>query len=238
MTARVCLLRVGIDTGCGGMLGPLFRDGSFEFVPIPENDATRGRTYGEINGKKTGQPLSSFFPVQRQKRVAKIVAHYDPEFDTFTYGDPTRPKRSLNGLRGGDLLVFYAGLKPHDFEDNKKLGLYIIGYFEVEVVGLCADFSAGDLNALFSNNFHVKHGRDEKELILVKGGMGSRLLQRAQLISKAGLDRVGHGIYVLSDEAQKKLGSFTELNAIQRSMPRWVSPEETSEAARWIRELP
>jgi len=236
--AQVCLLRVGIDTGSGGMLGPLFRDGSFEFVPIPGDHTDMGKTYGEIIGKKTGQPIWKFFPAQRQKRIMGTVAHFDPEFDTFTYGDPTRPKRSLRRLRSGDLLVFYAGLRPYDFEDGEKRGLYIFGYFEVEIVGRCVDFSADDLDTHFGNNFHVKHRKHEKGLILVKGSSKSRLLERAQLISKTGLDSAGHNIYVLSDEAKKKLGSFTRLNAIQRSVPRWVSPGKTPKAAKWVRELP
>ena len=33
---QVVLLRVGIDTGSGGIHGPLFADGSFEYIPIPD----------------------------------------------------------------------------------------------------------------------------------------------------------------------------------------------------------
>jgi hypothetical protein len=33
---KALLLRVGIDKGSGGIYGPIFDDGSFEFVPIPE----------------------------------------------------------------------------------------------------------------------------------------------------------------------------------------------------------
>ena len=33
---NVVLLRVGIDTGSGGIHSPLFQDGSFELVPIPD----------------------------------------------------------------------------------------------------------------------------------------------------------------------------------------------------------
>ena len=29
---QVSLLRVGVDSGCGGIQGPLFDDGSFDFV--------------------------------------------------------------------------------------------------------------------------------------------------------------------------------------------------------------
>ena len=32
---RALLLRVGIDNGCGGTLGPIFDDGSFELSPFP-----------------------------------------------------------------------------------------------------------------------------------------------------------------------------------------------------------
>jgi hypothetical protein len=30
---QIILLRVGIDTGSGGIHGPLFSDGSFEYIP-------------------------------------------------------------------------------------------------------------------------------------------------------------------------------------------------------------
>jgi len=236
-TMQVCLLRVAIDTGCGGMLGPLFRDGTFEYVPIPEGLGELGKTYGEIGGKKTGKLLCNFFPRSRLATIARTAVHHDPEFETFTYGDPTIPKRSLRKLQAGDLLVFYAGLEPYDFEEHKKRGLYIIGYFEVSAAGESKDFSNDELHILFRNNHHVQYSRDEDKLILVKGGQKSRLLQYAQPISKIGLDKGGHNIYVLSNEAKMRLGSFTRLNAIQRSTPRWVSARNTEKAAEWIRAL-
>jgi hypothetical protein len=33
---KVAMLRVGIDTGSGGIHGPLFLDGTFEYVSIPD----------------------------------------------------------------------------------------------------------------------------------------------------------------------------------------------------------
>ena len=50
---KVALLRIGIDTGSGGMHGPLFRDGTFDYIPIPDGfggvgvDA-RGNVYGAV----------------------------------------------------------------------------------------------------------------------------------------------------------------------------------------------
>jgi hypothetical protein len=57
----MALLRVGIDSGSGGMDGPLFADGTFEFVPIPDSTGLDERTYGNQIAR-TGTPLSDFFP--------------------------------------------------------------------------------------------------------------------------------------------------------------------------------
>jgi hypothetical protein len=130
--------------------------------------------------------------------------------------------------------VFYAGLEPYGFVDEKKRGLYIIGYFEIQVAGRLTDFSK---HQLFGNNFHVRYRTSAENPILVKGNEKSRLLRFAYLISDMGVDRAGHGVYVLSDEMRKIFGNFTQLNAIQRSTPRWVSPEKVETAARWIRQL-
>ena len=155
--AAVVLLRVGIDKGSGGILGPLFHDGSFEFIPIPDCFRGRGvdeRTYGNTKSR-TGPPMLSYFPESRRARMADQSIHLDPEFQTFTYGDPTRPKRSLRHLDEGDLLVFYAGLAGWDFDC--AAALYITAYFEVSRAGLARSFGDTELVELFGSNFHVRH---------------------------------------------------------------------------------
>src|ERR1035441_7117514 len=98
---QVVLLRVGIDTGSGGIHGPLFSDGSFEFIPIPDRfrgEGTDKRTYGNTSGRG-GRRLVDYFPEARRERVFDQSVHADPEFKTFTYGDPTRSNASLGQLR-------------------------------------------------------------------------------------------------------------------------------------------
>jgi hypothetical protein len=107
---NVVLLRVGIDTGCGGIHSPLFRDGAFEFVPIPDSRGLDERTYGNSKGK-AGRALAEYFPRREQEKARLQAMHVDPEFESFTYGDPTPPKRNLAQLKPGDLLVFYAGME-------------------------------------------------------------------------------------------------------------------------------
>jgi len=107
---NVVLLRVGIDSGAGGMQGPLFKDDKFEFVYIPDENNKDERTYGSYRGKH-GRKLIEYFPERRQPKMKDQSMHVDPEFETFTYGDPTRLKSGLRHLKRGDLLIFYCGLE-------------------------------------------------------------------------------------------------------------------------------
>ena len=61
---QVVLLRVGIDTGSGGIHGPLFCDRSFEYIPIPDCFGRKGvdkRTYGNTRGT-AWRMLADYFP--------------------------------------------------------------------------------------------------------------------------------------------------------------------------------
>lgn len=56
-TRKALLLRVGMDRGTGGGLGPIFRDATFEYVPIPEQGSTLDRrTYATLQGGDTAGP--------------------------------------------------------------------------------------------------------------------------------------------------------------------------------------
>ena len=126
---RIVLLRVGIDTSSGGIHGALFKDNSFEYISIPDQHGKDERTYGTILGRH-GRTLVEYFPARRRPAMRSQAVHVDPEFSTFTYGDPTRPKARLQYLQDGDILGFYIGLAGWDFKAEPAL--YLIGYFEVE----------------------------------------------------------------------------------------------------------
>jgi len=78
--------------------------------------------YGNTKGRHR-RFLYEYWPGKKQDGYRKRAIHFDPEFKTFTYGDPTGPKRSLRELQHGDILVFYAGLQPwsevRDFTGNR-----------------------------------------------------------------------------------------------------------------------
>lgn len=235
---NVVLLRIGIDTGSGGIHGPLFADGAFEYIPIPDGHAVDERTYGNTVGRHGGK-LIDYFPASMRNRMADQPMHVDPEFDTFTYGDPTTPKAGLRHLKPGDLLVFYCGLRG--WECPAAPSLYLMGFFEVEKAGVASQYTKTELNRLFSCNFHVRHRRvfqrQKESLVLVKGTRNSRLLPKAVRLSADSKDRAGKPLKILSTDMQGIFGTFGGRLSIQRSPPRFVDPEFTAIAARFVKSL-
>ena len=235
---KVALVRIGIDSGIGGIQGPLFRDGSFEYIPIPDNYGIDRRTYGNMVGRHS-RHLVDYFPLSRRVKMVNQSVHVDPEFTTFTYGDPTPPKSGLRHLKQGDMLVFYCGLEGWDFKSEPAL--YLMGYFEILVAGKAGDFNSHELKNQFSKNFHVRHSSVYEEqkhaLVLVKGSSSSRLLKKAVLISTTGQNCSGRPLKILSPKMQEIFGGFGRKLSIQRSPTRWVDSAFVNQAAEFVRSL-
>ncbi len=235
---KIAMLRIGIDTGSGGMHGPLFQDGSFEYIPIPDGFGIDARTYGNTTGRN-GRKLVEYFPKSRQVKVQDQSIHVDPEFSTFTYGDPTSPKAGLRWLEKGDMLIFYCGLEGWDFKSEPAL--YLMGYFEIQTAGKASEFSSEQIKRFLGQNFHVRHQsiyeQQQVDLVLVKGSEKSQLLKKAVLMSDVGQDRAGRPLKVLSSEMQEIFGDFNGKLSFQRSPTRWVDPAYVEQAAQFVRSL-
>jgi hypothetical protein len=219
----ILLLRVGIDSGCGGTLGPIFPDGTFEYVPIPESPqyvSPRSMYYRDLAARHGGT-LAQYVP----PRYREAAAHYDPEFETFTYGDPTRNKRGqLLRLDDGDFLIFYAGLRPVGSHSASRL--YIIGYFtvaSVESVLPAHPWPPTDASH-FQGNAHLRRNRPDDGLVVVCGhAQTSKLLDRAIAIS----DETQRA----TPEIENRLGIR---GSLMRAIGRWVPSERTADAIAWI----
>lgn len=213
---KAVLLRVGIDKGCGGALAPIFSDGSFEYIPIPESDSlsSESRTFANTRGR-TGKSFASYLP----PKIKNEKMHFDPEFETFTYGDPSTKRNYLLKLGEGDLLVFYAGLTPHENQTNPE-ALYLIGYFTVDRVvdfNLLSEKELIEKLKQYSGNAHLKRKSDLQDLVIVVGDkQKSQLLHRAVLISQRKPDRRGRPYHAVSGEMEELLGIR---GSIQRSIP-------------------
>lgn len=236
---NIVLLRVGIDTGCGGIHSPLFKDGTFEFVPIPDWRKADERTYGNTFGRK-GRAFAEYFPKSHQSTQRSNPMHVDPEFQTFTYGDPTPPKRSLARLKPGDLLVFYAGMEGWDCEVPPAL--YLAGIFHVKLAGFSEAFTAQEIQNEFSENAHVRNRpvpevQAEEKLVLIKGGKGSRLFKKAHLLGERNLRPDGTYWQIITPKMEKVFGKFGGIGSLQRSTPRWVEEGLVAKAEKFVESL-
>lgn len=236
---KIAMTRVGVDAGCGGIQGPLFRDGSFEFIPIPQSPSLSVWTYGTLIGTH-GKPLSDYFPPRRQSTIAWQGVHTDPEWATYTYGDHTgTAKAGLRHLDKDDILMFTCGLEGYDFVCEP--GIYLIGYFVVDVAGRVSEFTMHEIRTLFKNNPHVRGWKAKRQLgtdlVLVKGSPKSRFLKKAVLLSTTVEDSKGRTLKVLSPIMRKIMGDFGGRISIQRSPVRWVDPRYVDLTAGFLKGL-
>ena len=182
--------------------------------------------------------------MSQRKKIAQQHVHLDPEFDTFTYGDPTPPKGPCGSWKPGDFLFSTVGCRSgtrKGWNHEQRPGLYLVGYFVVELAGMAIDFTKQTLQTDFGQNFHVRYPSvfkiQREQLVLVKGGPGSRMLKKAHRISAEGNDRSGKPLKVLSPEMQKVFGDFGGNVSIQRSPPRWVDSSFVGKAIELVKKL-
>ena len=135
------LIRVGIDSAYGRWNAPVcFESGHFAYVPIPEKIGTKFKPGLERSYSEVLPSLKSFcmehhcdleddlcFPAPLQSHPM----HLDPDFETLTYGDQgERRGLRLRDFTNGDIVAFYAGLRPIKKAEQRLIyaliGLYVI----------------------------------------------------------------------------------------------------------------
>lgn len=222
---KALLLRVGIDRGTGGALSPIFADGSFEYLPIPEAEPTRcPHSFAGLPARHGGT-LAAFIP----SRVSGLPAHLDPDFDALTYGDAApRKRRQLSRLEPGDLLVFYAGFAPRPPQDMPRL--FVLGWFEVaEAHSLNAHQIRTDrkLSARFGRTAHFLRDPPDPELtLIVAGERNSRLLDRALPL--------GDG----EDRLLRDLAALGYAGSLRRAVGHWFEGAAAAALEDWLRRGP
>lgn len=196
---RAVAINIGANTNDPGFRGPVWPDGRFEYVPIPETEPTSQPvpTYGE---------LAAHLEYPIPDKVHETPVHLDPEFpeypfcERYTYGDPYGIKASpLLDLSAGDHVFFYATLSvvtdgrsgepdwlPPDW------GAFVIGHFQLdsaprsgaEYTRTVADEGQGTGHAAgghavnpFRNNAHHKRQEFDAKVLLLGDPEGSRLYE-------------------------------------------------------------
>ena len=167
-------------------IGPILEDGTFEFIPINEKSHIKGDhilKYCDIKCYNSNDSITKFFSKDRIDELSKFTVHYDPEFETYTYGDGINKKniRSINlcNIEKGDYLFFITNL--YKFREgyylDKSNGFYFIGYFEVEKIYKTEDDIKVNSH-LIKNNAHYRQWLDGQvnieEFLIIKGSQNSK----------------------------------------------------------------
>jgi hypothetical protein len=215
-------INVAANTNEPGVRGPLFPDGTFEYVPIPESKPTSAPvpTYADL-GLTTEVPEA-----YRDEPV-----HLDPEFPSypycewFTYGDEHGIKAApLSELSAGDHLFFYATLStPADGPEwaPPEWGAFLIGQFRLATDPVTGeqyhDLPPEDRDR-FANNAHVKRDPFDARVLLAGDPADSALYDRAVPLSTR-------------DDGAEPNRLVTELSSDSGKGPWWRRPLRYDAAA-------
>ncbi len=184
---RAVAINVAANTQLPGIRGPVFPDGAFEYIPIPEREPTRTDvdvpTYADLE-------LETELPSDLLDRRV----HLDPEFPEaggrrYTYGDEHGVKAGpLSELEPGDWLLFYATLttrgKPADWQPP-EWGAYLVGQFRVAQVLTGEQYRDADPweQVPFRTNAHVKREAFDAQVLVLGDPAESSLSERALALS-------------------------------------------------------
>jgi len=164
MDRKVAIINVGVNRSHWnkGLISPLFDDGTYEYLPIPEEgygeyrDCPNLKTYAELfKGKKN---ILDIIP----EKWHDVRTHHDPEFETYTYGDsPDSPEgrvrgRALKELKEkGALLFFFCRLTKTEGGEGRP---YFFGFFEIESCQPGVKESSSELLHIYGKNAHILKG--------------------------------------------------------------------------------
>ncbi|EMA38611.1 Nmad3 family putative nucleotide modification protein [Halobiforma nitratireducens] len=195
----VVLAGIGADSTNLGALGPLYDDGRFEYVPIPEktretsetetlgswqlrgprnDDHGRNRTAADLTTRITPQPVQDGSETVTDEALESWPLHRDPNFEALTYGEHRTSGyvSRLRTLEAGDAVGFYAGLRR---PGGDRAHRYLIGYFTVDRVDVITpETPAAKREAILEahpENAHAKRARDGvpylsgKTIVLIDG---------------------------------------------------------------------
>jgi hypothetical protein len=177
------LANVGVNAGHAAR-SPLFNDGTFELLPIPERCQWRAPMLRFSDLAR----LHIYVPGSWRDRAV----HLDPDLmsPTPTYGDNCRRAGrafSLRRAQRGDLIVFLARLQPA----YAPAAFHLVGVLEID--DALEDVTHEPGSGWWDANAHVRRAKATRKwdsFWVFKGTARSRLLDRAVPFTRRETDRV------------------------------------------------
>ena len=239
---------VGADDSNVNAHAPLYPDGRFEYVPIPEKtrETAETETYGswelryddrtaaDLTNRLDTYPEDGSAETVRGDAVANWPLHHDPNFAALTYGEHREGfgqyVSRLELLDEGDVVAFYTSLVTDDSERKHR---YLVGYFTVERATVIEpdDDVATKRRKLEGHpeNAHAKRASDgtpfydDKRLVLIDGREPGGLFERDPIQVSEYRDRPdGRGGYYLDPDVAERF-AITEGSEYMTRKPALVS---------------
>jgi putative DNA base modification enzyme with NMAD domain len=199
------LANVGVNSAHAAS-SPLFEDGRFALLPIPERQPWRPPMLrlGDVAG------LAPLAPATWLNRAV----HLDPDLSaaTPTYGDNCRRAGrafSLRRAERGDLIVFLARLQPSSAAPQ----FHFVGCLEID--DALADVTADPGYGWWDGNAHVRRARASAKwdsFWVFKGGAGgSRMFPRSRRFARNEAEKVfgPNWLWRTSRTELQTIGSYT-----------------------------
>ncbi len=197
----VVLAGIGADSTNVGALAPLYDDGTFEYVPIPEKtrETRETETLGswslryddgvaaDLTTRISPQPIHDGETTLTGQALESWPLHHDPNFEALTYGEHRTSGyvSRLRELERDDVVGFYAGLRR---PGGDRAHRYLIGYFTVaEVATITPETPQAERERILerhAENAHAKRARDgrlyleDKTVVIVDGTEPGGLFER------------------------------------------------------------
>ncbi len=164
------LVRVGVDSTDGCWNAPTrLASGQFAYVTITDTKPLRdgmARYYDEF------VPVAKRFGEQLPPPLLGQPTHLDPDFEQLTYGDQgQRGKRITSLLTAGDLLAFFAALRPVD-GPARPLVYALIGLYVVQEIVAAKSVP----QSRWGENAHTRRVPGDSDIVVrAKPGVSGRL---------------------------------------------------------------
>jgi len=225
---KAILVRVGIDQSdkSGNWNAPVDPDtGAFAYVPILEDEGNGKKPirHGyKVSYKQFKKPCKNLGKELHQKFLKKgKFAHLDPDFKYLTYGDESRKKKRLESfhLDKGDILAFYAGLRP-PHAGSCDLIYALIGLYVLEKPGVTAldDIPQKD----WRKNAHTRREYIKDDDIIFSGTKDGKSGRLKRYIPIGEYRPNG---YYLKTAIQKKWGEPEEVCLQHGYLPKLSDPD-------------
>ncbi|HUV65658.1 MAG TPA: hypothetical protein VMW24_17310 [Sedimentisphaerales bacterium] len=169
---KAILVRVGVDQAYGHWNAPAEPNyGRFLYVPIPESRSQHSEcksSYKQLlpSLEQFAEEyyLDLFSDLGFPKGIKNRATHLDPDFENLTYGDDGDKRGSqIRSMSRGDLVVFYAGLRPL-CSAQSQLVYALIGLFKIDEIVMAKDVPREE----WDENAHTRRDPCDSSDIVVR----------------------------------------------------------------------